>query len=423
MNLLTTGELTVLPTVPCPSCSAPLPPVRDCCPACGLSLTGAVELWEVDQWLAALRRRRGILLTQLEGRPRAVVGSPPVPPRVVAGRAPHGGRGWPAQQVLLSVGALLIFLAASVFLAVAWEVLGVGGQVAVMGVVTVIAGGSSVVLARRGLRASAEVVAVLTVALALADAAAARWLGLAGSSRVDGWGYAAWVSAGLALVLVTVSPPVLKQTAVTYRLVAVLAGAAAPLLGLVGAQERGVGAVVVSAAVAMIAGVGSRRLTAGWAGYRGLLTPVFGGYLALTWLLALRAGVHEPLLVGSGASLAVAVVVAVGAGWAAGLHHGLRRAVETHPVLSVATLLGGTSQLVAAATQCGLVWVAVLAVAGAAVPAVVAGTAADLRAARRGVVAAAAQVVSVGALLVLAVTPLDPTAGPAWVVLATAYGG
>jgi hypothetical protein len=415
----------VPPTVLCPSCGAPLPRLPHACQACGLSLTGpaAVELWNVDQQLSALRQRRGVLLTQLRNAPGSAVGLRPAPPRAAAGPGPHGRRGWPAQQVLLSVGALLIVIAASVFLAVAWDVLGVGGQVAVMAVVTVIAGGSSVMLARRGLHASAEAVAVLAVALALVDAAAARWLNLLGLDSVNGWAYAAGVSVGLTLVLVAVSPPVLKQTAVTYRLVAVLAATAAPLLGLVAAQAWGVVAVVVLAVVAALAGVGSRRLPKGWFGYRRPLTYVFGGYLVLTWVLAPLVGEDAPGLGEGGVSYAVALVVAVGAGWAADLHRGLRRAAATHPVLAVAALLGGTLQLVTVAAQSGLVWLALLAVAGAAVPAVLAGRAGDLPGTRPGVVAVAAQLVSLGALLVLAVMPLTTTGTFGWTALAGALAG
>ncbi len=384
MELLTAGGSTAPPVLLCPSCGAP---------------------WS--------RPADG---DQTDGP------SVPAPGPATTGPKPRGARGRPAQQVLLAVGALLIVIAASVFLAVAWDVIGVGGQVAVMALVTLVAGGSSVALTRRGLPASAEAVAVLAVALALTDAAAARWLDLAGLGGVDAWGYAAWVSAGLALVLVAVSPPVLKRTAVTYRLVAVLAAAAAPLLGLVAVDAWGVVAVVVPAVVAALAGVGSRRLRGGWAGYRGPLTVVFGGYLVVTWVLAPLVGTDASLVEGS-VSHAVGLVAAVGAGRAADLHHGLRRAAKNHPLLAVAALLGGTLQLVVVAAQSGLVWVAVLAVAGAAVPAVLAGRAVDLSVRRSGVVAAAGQLVSFAALLVLTVMSLDVAGSSGSTTVAVALAG
>lgn len=413
------------PTVPCPVCGAALSPATSRCPACGLSLVGpaAAELWEVDQQLAALRGRRGVLLAALQNASEPALGPLPVPPRTAPAAGPAARREWPAQQVLLAVGALLVLVAASVFLAVAWEVLGVGGQVAVMAVVTLIAGGSSVVLARRGLHASAEALAVLAVALALVDAAAAHWLDLAGLSAVDVWRYAAWVSAGLALVLVAVSPPVLKHTVATYRLAAVLAVTVAPLLGLVAADASGIGATVVCALVALLTGLGSRWLARGWAHYRRPLAAVFGGYLVLTWLLAPAVAVAEPRSGAGGLTYAVALVVVVGAGWAADLHSGLRRAAANHPVLAVATLIGGALQVVAVAAESGLAWVAMLAVAAAVVPAWAAGSAADLATTRVGVTAAAAQLVSFGALLVTAVVAPETTGDTGWAALTAALAG
>lgn len=409
------------PTVRCPSCGGSLPPGARSCPVCELSLVGpaAAELWEVDQQLAALRRRRTVLLAALQTPPQPVDGAPAGGPRSAR---PGAIRAWPAQQVLLAVGALLVVVAASVFLAVAWDVLGVGGQVAVMALLTLVAGGSSAVLGRRGLRASAEALAVLAVALALVDAAAARWLDLAGLGAVDGWGYAAWVAAGLALVMVAVSPPVLARTATTYRLVAVLAATVAPLLGLVAAEPSGLAATLVCALLAALAGWGSRRLPHGWDFYRRPLVPVFGGYLVLTWLLAPAVAVDGPLLDEGAPTHLVALAAAGGAAWAAGLHRGLRSAASLHPVLAGAALLGGALQVVALAAEGGLAWVVVLTVAAAVVPALAAGTTSALATTRGGVAAATAQLVVVGALLVCVV--LVPAAGDTgWVALAAALAG
>ncbi len=208
---------------------------------------------------------------------------------------------------------------------------------------------------------------------------------------------------GLTLVLVLVSPPLLERTAATFRLAAVLAATAAPLLGLVAVEASGPGATVVCAVVAALAGWGSQRLSHGWACYRRPLAAVFGGYLVLTWLLAPAVAVDVPLLGEGGLIYAVGLVVALGAGWTARLHHSLTRAAATHPVLAVTTLLGGALQAVAVAAQSGLAWVALLAVVAAVVPAITVGTAADLATARVGVTAATAQLVAFGALLVSAV--------------------
>lgn len=408
----------------CPRCGAVLGP-GDGCEVCGLPLVGpaAAELWEVDQQLAALQQRRWVLLATLQSAPQPSVAAPLVPTGAALPTGPHAKREWPAQQVLLAVGALLVLVAASVFLAVAWGVIGVGGQVAVMAAVTLIAGGSSVLLARRRLRASADALAVLAVALAVVDAAAARWLDLAGLSTVGVWAYAACVTAVLALVLVAVSPPLLRDTAATYRFAAVLAVTVAPLLGLVAAEPSRLGTVVVCAVVAALAALGSRRLAHGWAWYRRPSAAIFGGYLVLTWLLAPTGAVDGRGLGDRGLTYAVGLVVVVGAGWAADLHGGLRRAVATHPVLATTTLLGGAVQVVALAAQGGLAWVALLAVVAAVVLAFVAATTADLATARVGVAAAAGQLVSVGALVVSAVMAFGATGNAGWAGLTAALAG
>jgi len=113
----------------------------------------------------------------------------------------------------------------------------------------------------------------------------------------------------------------------------------------------------------------------------------------------------------------------VGAGWAADLHHGLRRAAATHPVLAVATLLGGALQVVAVAAQTGLAWVALLAMVAAVVTALAAGTAADFATARVGVVAAAAQLVSFGAVLVSTAMAVDAADDVSWAALTAALAG
>ena len=413
------------PTVPCPSCGAALTPAAGRCPACRLSLEGpaAAELWAVDQQLAALQQRRSALLAALQSAPQSAGGASTVLPGGVRAGGHRERRVWPAQQVLLAVGALLVVVAATVFLAVAWDVIGVGGQVAVMAGFTLVAGVCSVVVGRRGLRASAEALAVLAVALALVDAAAAYWLDLAGLGGVDVWGYAAVLSAGLAVVLVVVSPPVFGPTPTTYRIAAVLAATVAPLLGLVAAEPAGLGVTAVCALVALLAGLGSRRLAGGWAHYRRPLAAVFGGYLVLTWLLAPLFAWDMPLLGEGGLIYAVDLVAVVGAGWAAGLHHGRSWATAAHPVLTVATLLGGALQVVALAAQTGLAWVALLAMVAAVVRAFAAGTGADLATARVGVASTAAQLVCVGAVLTTAVLAAETTVDTGWRPLTAALAG
>lgn len=185
--------------VPCPSCSDPLTGSPTTCPRCGLSLVGAdaARLWEVDRQLGALQRERQELLVRLQEDPPASAAS-------VALIPPASRSGWTGQQVLLGGGVVLVLVAGAVFIAVAWSLMGVGGQVAVMAVLTATAATVSLALASRGLRSTAEAVALLTVGLTVLDAVAARTLGLAGLDSVDGAGYlagsAAFVAACSALL-------------------------------------------------------------------------------------------------------------------------------------------------------------------------------------------------------------------------------
>ena len=159
------------------------------CPGCHLPLTGpdAARLWQVDQSLAALQLERTSLLAALRatGAPRRRTGAtaaaaasaaateaarhrscaaeslgracrlrsparaPPRPPR----------RSWTTQQTLLAVGVLLVLVAASIALAIAWFVIGRTGQMVVMGGFTAAAVVASLQLSRRHLPSSAEALA------------------------------------------------------------------------------------------------------------------------------------------------------------------------------------------------------------------------------------------------------------------------
>ena len=194
------------PAVPCPSCGTPLPPGgSEQCPACHLPLRGplAGRLWEVDQALAELTHEREQLLTTLRAHSAGgPVLSAPAPGghTVRTARTAHRPR-WSGQQVLLGVGVLLVLVAALVFLAVAWELIGVGGQVLAMALLTGLTAYGSLRLSRQGLRSSAEALAALTAGLLLVDVAAARALGLAGLEQVDLRGYTAVTATGVAAVL------------------------------------------------------------------------------------------------------------------------------------------------------------------------------------------------------------------------------
>ena len=200
--------------VACPDCGATLagPPER--CAACGLVLVGdvAARLWAVDQSIAALSAERAALLHTLRAASGVGAGAPAfgpsrqfqpypavIPPQY---RAPGRPRvEWSrrrVQNLLLSLGVLLLTVAALIFIAVNWGTLGAGGRAAVMAAVTLSAAAAATVAARRALPATAESVAVLTVALLIVDGVGLRLTGFASGTAPTT--YAGAVSAAIVVL-------------------------------------------------------------------------------------------------------------------------------------------------------------------------------------------------------------------------------
>lgn len=185
----------------CPDCHGPLGPDDLACPACGLPLRGALaaELFRTlsiaDGLLARLRESAtglaGARVTPaavpgvdtLGGRPSAVpapAGAPAPPATPMGPPRPHGLSAASVPRILLGLGALCLLVAALVFLAVTWSVMGVGARTATLVGLTVVAGLLATVLARRELRAGAEALSLVTLgllALDLVGAENAGWLG------------------------------------------------------------------------------------------------------------------------------------------------------------------------------------------------------------------------------------------------------
>ncbi len=186
------------------------------CAGCGLRLMGpeAARLWTVDTELAGLEQRRSALLAEREPllaalRPGGVpladpshagsLGPATAPPTTEAATTPAPE--WTPQRVqntLLTLGALLLAVAGVVFTAVTYDRLGAGGRAAVLAGLTALAGLAAPRLKARGLGATAESVAAVTLVLAALDAYGLRTLGLAASA--DPEVYAAGAAAVLALL-------------------------------------------------------------------------------------------------------------------------------------------------------------------------------------------------------------------------------
>lgn len=169
----------------------------------------AEELALLDQELAQLDARRAHLLTRrawLVSALRAQTpggpgwGAPPVGPPAVRpwgfapqSTAPSAPRS--AQNVLLTLGGLLLTVAAVAFTLVSWGSMGISGRSAVLALATSAALAAPAVLLRRKLGATAEALAALALALTLLDVYAVHAVA---APDTDGLAFTAVASAVLA---------------------------------------------------------------------------------------------------------------------------------------------------------------------------------------------------------------------------------
>ena len=99
--------------------------------------------------------------------------------------------------VLLTLGGLCLLVAAIVFIAVAWSVLGLTGRTVVLLVFTGVLATLSVVLTREGLRAATETLWLVVAGMLTVDLLAAESAGLAGLDALSVRGTAALVGGAL----------------------------------------------------------------------------------------------------------------------------------------------------------------------------------------------------------------------------------
>ncbi|MFI8102995.1 SCO7613 C-terminal domain-containing membrane protein [Streptomyces sp. NPDC086023] len=210
------------------------------------------ELVQLDARRAQLLARRAWLVSVLTApaAPAAPFPGWQAPPAAGPARDMSGPS---AQNVLLTLGAVLLTIAAFAFTVVSWGSMGIGGRAAVLGVVTAAALAAPVALLRRGLRSTAESVAGLGLALTVLDAYALYAVALPGT---DGTAYTAgaaavlaalWTAYGLALGALRLPVPVALVTAqLPLPLGAVAAGAPAQAVGW-----ALLGTAVLDAAVAL----------------------------------------------------------------------------------------------------------------------------------------------------------------------------
>ncbi|MEU2111303.1 hypothetical protein [Streptomyces sp. NPDC019507] len=137
------------------------------------------ELVRLDARRAQLMHRRAWLLTALRA---AGAGPAPVPARSPAAAAETSPPS--AQNILLTLGGILLTIAAVAFTLVSWGHMGIGGRAIVLGAVTVTALGTPLVLLRRKLVSTAESVAALGLVLTVLDAYALKRAVLPGTDAV-----------------------------------------------------------------------------------------------------------------------------------------------------------------------------------------------------------------------------------------------
>src|SRR5690349_10017177 len=200
----------------CPDCRTTLPPGAQRCAACGLDLGGELgqrlfsTLTRADELLVELRARSARSRTEAPTHAEApvtvgaaVTAGSTLPPTSTSTSAPWmpelgggdagagsttpptvGGplaaRPSSVPKVLLGLGATCLLVAALVFLAVTWSVMGVGGRTATLVALTLVMGGLTALSARHALRGAVEAMGLVTTGLAVLDVVGARsagWFG------------------------------------------------------------------------------------------------------------------------------------------------------------------------------------------------------------------------------------------------------
>ena len=314
----------------CPDCLGPMQYGADRCPQCNLSLTGPLAarlfaaLSEADTILQQLRAAPSLAATSAVPQPAGPV-PPPTGQRPATVARPgervrHGLSAATVPQILLGLGAVCLLVAALVFLAVTWPVMGVAGRTATLVGFTVVAGGLAAWLAGRGLRAAAESLSVVALGLLAFDLVGARDSGWFGEIGVPSF-------------------------LVILGCVLLGAGAAASLAVRRTAVPALTGAEVVAA------------LGLGTAAVGGVQTDWLAGSPSLTLSVALAAavalGAHAlrlvALAVGAAAVTSVVWVGLLGTAWARALTHANGRELwlelEAWPLLAAALLAGAPALL------------------------------------------------------------------------------
>ncbi len=259
----------------CPDCLGAIARGAPVCPHCGLPLRGQVAqelfltLSRADDLLHTLRdpRTAGAPAAPAPAGPAPV---PPVPvPPPPAGRpathpvASAGPRLSAASvpRILLTLGAACLLVAALVFLAVAWQALGVAGRTVTLVAFTAVATALTGWVARRGLRAATEALALVSLGLLVLDLVGARHAGWLAVLSTTGF----LVLAGAVLALASCAGALGVRRTAAARLtgaeVAAALGIGVVAAGIVGGDRlSSAAAFVIAVLVSAAATAGATRL-------------------------------------------------------------------------------------------------------------------------------------------------------------------
>lgn len=187
----------------CPDCRGPLDP-RATCTACGLQVKGplALQLWNVmvtaDRLVEQLRAVPAARPASATAAPEQAQPLPRYPMQTTP--APAKPRRLPAASVpvvLLSLGGLCLLVAAIVFVAVTWSLLGLTGRTLVLLGFTGVLAAVAVLLTRKDLRGAAETFWLVVAGMLTVDLLGAQSAGLAGLDTLSWHGTGVLVGAAL----------------------------------------------------------------------------------------------------------------------------------------------------------------------------------------------------------------------------------
>lgn len=246
--------------IPCPACDEPVPTGSPACPSCGIRLLGqdAARLWEVNQQIAVLRREADALLVSMRRTGPVSVAAPAGTPPGAWQATPYPSAGAPVpsptrisgQLLLLGFGALLLLSAVSVFVLVAWTLIGVVGQALILTVVTVGSAVASLAASTHRLTAAAHTATVIAIGVSVLMALGAWSLGLAGADALSFPAYVAVAGPVLALLWWGYDAITARQWSPTGATSAYLPAAVTAL------AAAGASAVDTAAATDLLLGVG-----------------------------------------------------------------------------------------------------------------------------------------------------------------------